>query len=120
MRFRLITFLWILIICGIAVLGCEKGEETPYPVKIIQVADDYLSKGYDIYLTIALIRTEDARGDRLTELMNYYQRRYQDYGKVKVIIFRDAQSAIQAVSSAVLAELEMENGKVIMKMINVD
>ena len=52
-------------------------------------------------------------------LLDYFEDKYKAEGKVKVMIFPDAASALQAVSSRVLATLEMENVEVTHRTVNV-
>ena len=106
--------LLIPLIC----IGCGKSEGPPIPVQYVQVQASYLSEGYDVYQYVAIKKQMDAAPDRLNMLLDYFENLYKSEGKVKVMIFPDAASAITAVSGRVLATLEMENGKVTMRVVN--
>ena len=112
--------LWILVcVMAFAVAsGCKKSGGPPIAVREVQVQAEYLAEGYDIYKYVAIKDQKDNFPDTLMELLTYYETLYAKEGKVKVMVFPDAASAIQAISDRVLAELEMENGKVIRKVVN--
>jgi len=112
----------LCIISAAILLNCSKSGGPPIPVKEVQVEGSYLSEEYDVYQYVAVNaekRPMDATPDSMNKLLDYYEKLYKGKGKVKVMIFPDAASAIQAVTDRVLAELEMENGKVIRRMVNV-
>ena len=114
-----------IVLCFLSaalLLNCSKSkDEPPVRVKEVQVQATYLSEGYDVYEYVAVDaekRPMDATPDAMNKLLDYYQKKYKDRGKVKVMIFPDAASAIEAVTDRVLAELDMENGKVISRTVN--
>jgi hypothetical protein len=111
----------LCIITAAILLNCSKSGGPPVPVKEVQVEASYLSEEYDVYKYVVVNaekRPMDATPDSMNLLLDYYENKYKDKGKVKVMIFPDAASAIQAITERVLAELEMENGKVIRRTVN--
>jgi len=126
MRFRFLTTA-MLAFCVIILPGCEESDGVPYDVQDVQIAEDYLSEGYDIYKAVAFKpSTRNPEGGRfITEVMvndvlDYYYDLYKGEGKVKILVFRDPASAVLGVSDLSLGELVMDNGEVVLRMITME
>ena len=126
MRYRFFAAA-VLVFCVVILPGCEKSNGVPYNVQHVQIAEDYLSEGYDIYMAVAFPPSarnpkagKSISDEMVNEVLDYYQEMYRDKGKVKILIFRDPASAVQGVSDWSLGELEMENGEVVFRMVTVD
>ena len=114
MRFSLLVAVTVLFICAAVSMGCEESDGPPYKVQNVQIAGDYVSEGYDVYQVVAFPPSANnpAKGKYVTrrmveELLDYYEEKYKDQERVKVLVFRDPASAIQGVSDFAFAELEM-------------
>jgi hypothetical protein len=114
-------FMISVLLC-LSFTACGKSSAAPHSVEEIQISDEYLSRGYDVYKVVAFpFKADDPdRGTSITremvnDVLDYYQELYRGEKKVKVMIYHDPSSAVQAVSKALLAELEMEGGKVKMR-----
>ncbi len=126
MRFRFLTAA-VLVFCVIILPGCEDTDGAPYGVQNVQIAEDYLSEGYDIYMAVAFKpSTRNPEGGRfitdvmVNDLLDYYHDLYKDEGKVKILIFREPAAAIQGVSDLALGELVMDNGEVVLRTVTMD
>ena len=108
--------------CSFSFVGCKKTPKDPsgppYQVIEVRVAEHYLEKGYDLFKSVVVKRPEDVTREKLNELLDYYQDLLKEEGKVKVMIFYDADSAAQGISELVLAEIIMINGEVTWRRIN--
>lgn len=127
MRFSLLVAVTVLFICAAVSMGCEESGGPPYKVKNVNIAENYITEDYDVYQVVAfpVSANNPAKGKYITrqmveELLDYYEEKYKDQERVKVLVFRDPASAMQGVSDFAFAELEMLNGEVIMRMITVD
>jgi len=127
MRFSLLVVVTVLFICAAVSMGCEESGGPPYKVQDIQIAGDSMTEDYDVYQVVAFPPSANnpAKGKYITrqmveELLDYYEEKYKDQERVKVLVFRDPASAMQGVSDFAFAELEMLNGEVIMRMITMD
>lgn len=126
MRSRFLTVA-ILMFCVIILPGCEDSDGAPYNVQNVQIAEDYLSEGFDIYMAVAFPPSaRNPEGGRfitdvmVNDLLDYYHDLYRDAGKVKILIFRDPSAAILGVSDLALGELVMDNGEVVLRMITME
>ena len=115
----IITGIVFCIIFSFTLTSCGESDGPPIPIREVQVEASYFSEGYDVYQYVAITKPLYATPDHLNMLLDYFEDKYGDEGKVKVMVFPDAASAIQAVSSRVLATLEMENGEVTRRTVNV-
>ena len=126
MTFRFLTAA-VLMFCVAILPGCEESDGVPYDVQNVQIAEDYLSEGYDIYMAVAFppsVRNPEAgrfvTDVMVNEVLDYYQDLYRDEGKVKILVFRDPASAVLGVSDMSLGELVMENGEVVLRMVTME
>ncbi len=101
--------------------GCGKSDKPPFKVREVQIAGDYVSEGYDIYKNIAFPDRYSAgiSPDKVNALLDYYEEKFKDQKRVKVMIFRDAAAAVQGNTSLIIGELEMVNGEVILRSVNI-
>jgi predicted small secreted protein len=115
----IIAAIALCLLISAVLTACGKSDGAPIPIQDIQVKASYLTEGYDVYKYVAIKRQMDASPDGINALLDYFVDMYGKAGKVKIMVFPDASSAYQAVSERVLAELEMENGEVIRRVVNV-
>jgi hypothetical protein len=99
--------------------ACGKSDGPPIPIKYLQVQASYLSEGYDVFQYVSVKQPVDRTPDKLDALLDYFEAKYKNEGKVRVTVFPDAASAIQGVSNNILATLEMKDGKVVSRTVNV-
>ena len=127
MRFSLLVAVTALFFCAAVSMGCEESGGPPYKVQNVNIAEDYVSEGYDVYQVVAFPPSANipTKGKYITrrmveDVLDYYEEKYKDQERVKIMVFRDPAAAMQGVSDLAFAELEMLNGEVIMRMITMD
>jgi hypothetical protein len=121
MKAKNIPLAALLIVIVFSMIGCSESEGPPYPVKDIQIGGSYLSEGYDVYKNVAFHDNYKAgiSPDKVNALLDYYMEKFKDQKRVKVMIFRDAAAAVQGVTNLIVGELEMVDGEVIFRRVNI-
>jgi hypothetical protein len=127
MKFTIPIAVTVLLLCVAVLGGCDKSGGAPYGVTPVQIEGDETTESYDVYQAVAFppsannpSKGKSITRDMVEEVLDYYQEKYKDLARVKVMVFRDAAGAVQGVTDLAFAELEMENGEIIRRIVTMD